>query len=76
MQSGHGWGVMLERAMALTKIHKILILNDNKDFSEFRMVGLANRQDDPSGDFAFFHAGEDGVDVFQGLGFDIGFHQA
>ncbi len=34
------------------------------------------QSENPSGDFAFFHAGEDGVDVFQGLGFDIGFHQA
>ncbi len=37
---------------------------------------LADCQNHPSGDFALFHAGEDGVDVFQGLGFDVGFHQA
>jgi hypothetical protein len=27
MQSGHGWNVMLERAVALTKMYKILIFN-------------------------------------------------
>jgi len=32
-------------------------------------------QHNPSGNFTLFHAGEDGVDVFQGLGFDVGLHQ-
>jgi hypothetical protein len=32
MQSGHGWGVMLEMAMAVTEIHKILIFNGNPEF--------------------------------------------